>query len=299
VGLDRDFSGDKVNKLRMYGGANGSKIGITHQGESYMLKFPPKPTRKSDMSYTNSCVSEYVACHVFEMLGLETQTTLLGRYGDKVTVACKDFEVNGFVLKDFAQLKNTIIDSAQSGYGTELSDVLAAIHEQQIISPAVLEEFFWNMFIGDALLGNFDRHNGNWGFLINESTGEVKIAPIYDCGSCLYPQLEENGMRLVLNNREEMEKRLFSFPNSALKQDGAKINYAHFLMTTEHKGCIKALKVIGGRIDVRKINAMIEDTPYITDTHKAFLKTMIGERKEQIIDRALERVRKSKNRDAR
>jgi hypothetical protein len=197
VGEELDFTNAAVNRLRMYGGANGNKIGIIYEDETYMLKFPPKPTRNPDTSYTNSCVSEYVACRIFETLGMDAQTTLLGKYGDKITVACKDFETNGFVLKDFAQLKNTIIDSAQNGYGTELSDVVEAIRAQQIISPIKLEVFFWNMFVGDALLGNFDRHNGNWGFLINESTGDVKLAPVYDCGSCLYPQLDENGMRMV------------------------------------------------------------------------------------------------------
>jgi hypothetical protein len=36
-----------------------------------------------------------------------------------------------------------------------------------------------------------------------------------------------------------------------------------------------------------KIDAIIEDTPYISDIHKTFLKTMIKERKEQIIDKAV------------
>lgn len=288
--MERDFTSEKVNKLRMYGGANGNKISIIYQGENYMLKFPPKPTRTPDVSYTNGCISEYVACHIFETLGIDTQKTLLGRYGDKITVACKDFEVDGFVLKDFAQLKNTIIDSMQNGYGTELSDVLKTMQEQQIISPVKLEEFFWNLFIGDAFLGNFDRHNGNWGFLINESTGEVKIAPVYDCGSCLYPQMNESRMRYVLEHSEEIEQRLFVFPTSSLQQDGKKINYVQFLATTENEECLKALKVVGSRIDLSKINSIIEDTPYISDMYKLFLKTMIKERKENIIDRALERV---------
>ena len=32
------------------------------------------------------------------------------------------------------------------------------------------------MFIADCLVGNFDRHNGNWGFLINESLKKIGIA---------------------------------------------------------------------------------------------------------------------------
>jgi len=294
--MDINFTNERINKFKMYGGRNGNKVGIIYQNETYMLKFPPKPTRNLSLSYTNSCISEHIACRVFEALGMESQKTILGRYNDKITVACKDFEIDGFVLKEFAHLKNTIIDSSQSGYGTELADVLETIKEQQLVSPAALEKFFWEMFIGDALLGNFDRHNGNWGFLLNEAAGEVKIAPIFDCGSCLYPQLDDKGMRSVMESKEKMDERLFVFPASALKQDEVKINYAKFLMETENKGCLDALKVVGGRIDLAKIDSIINDTPYISDTHKLFLKTMIKERKEQVIDRALQRANDEKQR---
>lgn len=285
-----DFTEAEKNKFRMYGGNNGNKICIRHEGEYYMLKFPPKPTKNKEMSYTNGCISEYVACHVFETLGIETQQTLLGTYGSHVAVACKDFAIGGYELRDFASLKNTIIESSKSGYGTELQEVLSTIQEQQLISPVKLESFFWEMFIGDSLLGNFDRHNGNWGFLVNEDTGDVKIAPVFDCGSCLYPQLDEQKMKFVLSSQKEMDERIYAFPNSALKQDGKKINYYEFLMTTENPACLSALQKIGNRIDLGKINALVDGTPYITELHKEFLKTMIRERKEKIIDKALERI---------
>lgn len=288
--MERDFTGAKINRFRMYGGNNGNKISIMYEGENYMLKFPPKPSRNPEMSYTNGCVSEYVACHVFETLGIDTQKTLLGTYGDKVTVACRDFAVEGYELKDFASLKNTVIESSSNGYGTDLQEVLSTIREQQMLSPKKLEQFFWEMFVGDSLLGNFDRHNGNWGFLVNEGAGEIKIAPIYDCGSCLYPQLGEKNMEKVLSSQKEIDERIYVFPNSALKQNDRKINYCQFLTTTEIPECISAIKKIGSRVDLAKINAVIDSTPYITELHREFLKTMIKERKEKIIDKALGRL---------
>ena len=78
-----DFTGCSVNKFKGYGGANGNKINIEYNGTSYMLKFPPVPTKSKVMSYTNSCISEYLACHIFEMLGFIVQETLLGTYTDK------------------------------------------------------------------------------------------------------------------------------------------------------------------------------------------------------------------------
>ena len=288
--IEADFTKSIVNPLRMYGGANGNKIGIIYKDEHYMLKFPPKPARSLIMSYTNSCISEHVACRIFKALGIDTQTTILGHYNGKITVACKDFEVSGFTLKDFAQLKNTIIDSEQNGYGTELNDILLTIREQQIVPPAELLNFFWRMFICDALLGNFDRHNGNWGFLVNQGTGEVKIAPVFDCGSCLYPQIDEVKMDYIMSNTVEIDERIFKYPTSALQQNGKKINYFQFLMTTGDAGCIDALKDVSMRIDMRDMQSIIDDTPFISGTYKRFLFAIISERKGKIIDSALARL---------
>lgn len=54
------------------------------------------------------------------------------------------------------------------------------IDKQQYVSPVELREHFWNVFIVDALLGNFDRHNGNWGFLYDDQTHRTEIAPVFD-----------------------------------------------------------------------------------------------------------------------
>lgn len=282
-----NFTNCSIDRTKMYGGQNGKKIGITYCDEKYMLKFPPTAKLNKQMNYANSCISEHIACQIFNTLGIKTQETMLGTYNDKLVVACKDFTDKGIIIQEFAYLKNTIINSEQSGYGTELSDILMSIDEQQILPQNELKEHFWNMFIGDALLGNFDRHNGNWGFLNNTLTGEITIAPVYDCGSCLYPQMDEQGMKHILKNREEIEKRVFVFPTSAIKNGDVKINYANFLLTTNNTDCLKALKIIGSRINMQKINTIINNTPYISDTYKEFLTVMISERKTNIIDPAL------------
>ena len=75
------------------------------------------------MSYTNGCVSEYLGSHIFALVGIPVQETLLGTYSkngrEKIVVACKDFTSPGVVIQDFASLKNTIIDSEHNGYGTD------------------------------------------------------------------------------------------------------------------------------------------------------------------------------------
>lgn len=70
-----------------------------------------------------------------------------------------------------------MVDSARSGYGTELKDILETFNVQDVIDPEELENHFWNMFIVDSLIGNWDRHNGNWGFLY-DSTHDLSLIHI-------------------------------------------------------------------------------------------------------------------------
>ena len=290
-----DFT-DLPVRNKTYAGANGSKISILYQNELYMLKFPATASINKQMSYANGCVSEYLGCHIFESIGIPVQKTLLGTYTkngkQKIVVACKDFTAGGLVLQDFASLKNTIIDSVNNGYGTELSDIVKTLEEQTAIDPHTLTEWFWDMFIVDTLIGNWDRHNGNWGFLYNTATDEITLAPVYDCGSCLFPQADEKMMQKVLTDPAEREARVFEKPLSGIKVNGQKIQYFQFISSLKNRDCNEALKRILPRIDMEKIERIVEETPFISDLQKDFYKTMLHERKERILDFAYQKLRK-------
>lgn len=289
-----DFTNLPVRN-KTYAGANGSKISVLYNGELYMLKFPAVPAINKNMSYANGCVSEYLGCHIFEIVGIPVQETMLGTYNkngkEKIVVACKDFTAGGLALQDFASLKNTIIDSMHNGYGTELSDIVRTLEEQTAIDPQVLSDWFWDMFIVDALIGNWDRHNGNWGFLYNSITDEISLAPVYDCGSCLFPQADEEIMKKTLEDPAELEVRIFERPLSGIKINGQKIQYFKFISSLENSDCNKALKRIVPKIDIKKIYAVIDDTPFISELQKEFYKTMFRERKERILDFSMQKLR--------
>lgn len=288
-----DFTNcEKKNK--MYGGANGSKISIIYNGDRYMLKFSPPAPKNDNLKYSNSCITEYLGCHILQSLGIQTQDTLLGTYKvnnvEKIVVACKDFAINGWVIQDFASLKNQIVDTERNGRGTELDEMIQAIYEQNIVDAEVLNEFFWNLFIADALIANWDRHNGNWGFLYNETTDEVKIAPVWDCGSTLYPQADINQKNRILHNKNEVNRRIYEIPPSALNLNGKRIRYFEFISSGKYPECTKALARMYPKINLDKINRIIDDTEYITDEEKNFYKTMIRMRKERILDFSYEKL---------
>jgi len=271
-------------RKKSYGGANGNKISVVINDNLYMLKLPSHAPKNPNLSYANSCVSEYLGSHIFNMLGIEAQETILGifNYNDieRISVACKDFEKNGYILKDFASVKNQIIDSNSNGYGTELLDILETIEKQQLIDQVVLSNHFWNMFVIDALIGNWDRHNGNWGFLYNQETDDIKLAPIFDCGSCLFPQIDEEIIIKCIKDENEMNARIYDFPTSAILLNNKRINYYKFIKSHEYEECDKAITRIKEKIDLEKINSLIDELDCISDNHKLFLKTIIKRRYE-------------------
>ena len=110
-----------------------------------------------------------------------------------------------------------------------------------MINTEETKKKFWDMFVIDALIGNTDRHNGNWGFLLNKQTNSIKFSPIYDCGSCLNPMLEDAELEKI--NDVEI-KNLAINCYSCIKVDGKKINYMTFIRETKHLECNEAIKRI-------------------------------------------------------
>lgn len=161
---------------------------------------------------------------------------------------------------------------------------------QQIYDVKKLKEFFWDLFIADCLVGNFDRHNENWGFLIDEKSRNIEIAPIYDCASCLFPQLTDARIAEIMDVRDEIDARVYTFPTSALKENDKKINYFDYISSLKNPDCNEALKRIVPLIDMNKIYQIIDETDYISDIRKEFYKRIINERYTKILKAAYDKL---------
>lgn len=292
-----DFTDIAKNNLsfRAYGGANGIKKGILIDEEPYMLKIEHRD--KKNTEYKNSVLSEYIACKIYSILGIPTQKVILGTITDnnkeKFCVACKDFKGKNEYLYEFISIKNSVlVDNSSNGNGTELKDILKAIQEQKFCKTKDVKNRFWDMFVIDSYLGNFDRHNGNWGFLVNEETGVKKLAPVYDCGSCLFPLADDSLLEKFLNTPSEMEMRVFKFPTSAIKLNDEKINYYDFLTTTKNQDCLKAITRLVPKIQEKstEIKELINSISVLSPVRKEFYCQILDMRKEKILEPALERA---------
>lgn len=283
-----DLTDCKIDNLRTYDGANGTKIAVLYNGIRYMVKFPVHQQKNNDLDYTNSCISEHIASSIYRTFDIPTQETFLANYDGKMVVACKDFRDKSEQMVSFAMLKNSCINSINGGFSMEFSSIMEAIDTQQWFEPLKLKERFWDMFAADSVLGNFDRHNGNWGFLLNEDLGKVRLAPVYDNASSLYPQLTDEQIVTILKNKAEIENRIYVFPTSVIKIEGKKINYYDFLCSYEDENCLRSLEKVYVNFNSEKINRIIDAAP-ISDIRKEFYSKMIMERKEKILDVALDK----------
>lgn len=276
--------------FRAYGGVNGIKKGVLFKENPYMLKIEHNGKK-------NSILSEYISSKVYSMLDIPTQEVILGKIYDnereKLCVACKDFKKKDEYLYEFLTIKNSVLtENSSNGFSTDLIEILEAIDRQNFCLSGEVRERFWTMFVVDAYLGNFNRHNGNWGFLVNEKTGTKQLAPIFDCASCLYPEFTDEQLQDFLNVPNKLEKGIYTFPKSVIKQNEEKINYHEFLQTTLNDDCLKAVKKVIPKIEKKsdEIKDFINGIEVLTPVRKQFYIQILKMRREKILQPALKRA---------
>ena len=135
------------------------------------------------------------------------------------------------------------------------------------------------MFVIDAFIGNWDRHNGNWGFLYTQKNDHMEIAPIFDCGSVLFPQIDDELIKKVILSKAKMNARVYDVPTSANLIDAKEANYDKAISSKQFDDCTNALKRILPRIDLSGINKLIDSVEHLSQMQKKFLKRILKLRK--------------------
>lgn len=120
--------------------------------------------------------------------------------------------------------------------------------------------------------------------MYDTQTDAMELAPVYDCGSCLYPQADEQIMEAVLADKKEQDYRIFEIPTSAIMVNEKKIKYFDFISSLQYEDCNKVLQRIVPKIDMNEIVKLINGTPFIGELQKEFFAKMLTLRKEKILD---------------
>ena len=264
--IDFTFASEGLNN---YKGSEKKKT-IYYDNKKYLVKFPdPIREKNKNISYINNAYSEYVGSNIFKMSGFNTQNTILGVYKyedkEKIVCACEDFTSEDLELYEFESLLLSV--NVDKIIDTELSDIIEIVEKLEDEFNIMIIDKFWDMFIIDALIGNTDRHNGNWGFLYNKLDKTMMFAPIYDNGSCLNPLLEDEEISKL--NDTELRNIIYNV-YSCFKINNKKIHYFEFIKSRKDNNCNEALLRVFPNIDIAKIKDFILNIEGMSNIRKNF-----------------------------
>lgn len=263
---------------RYYSGAERKKS-IKIAGRHYLLKF--QKNSREGLRFNH--ISEYLGSHIFALLGIKTQETFLGIYKGENVVVIQDFLEEDEAFVPFNEVGDSSLEHDKERYQYSYEDIIAMLRDNvKLTNVEGTIDLFWDMFIVDALIANFDRHGSNWGFIKKDN--QYSLAPIFDNGSSLFPQLNtDEKIEAVLNSQEELEMRIYKFPTSQVKYKGKKSSYYEIISSLAFEECNQALVRMVERIDLDKVDKLIDTIENISEKHKEFYKTMIKLRYEKIL----------------
>ena len=208
------------------------KCTLLYDSKVYMVKFPDpcRSTKRTELSYINNQFSEHIGCAVFRILGILAQNTFLATCIDpmnkkeKIVVTCEIFGEDGSArLIEFSKVLLNDTDSNHKRAVT-IEAVMDILDDERLISNRdSIKQYFWNMFVVDALIGNSDRHFDNWG-LLESPAGAFSPAPVYDCGSSFSPLKSNNNKIQLLENYNEFKQEEYNL-NSVYRMNGKRVLY--------------------------------------------------------------------------
>ncbi len=289
-----NFNEHIEEKFPWYAGGFTRKIGVyLDDNKEYLLKLP-QPKNDSN-SYMNNVVSEYIGCKIMQSVGLPVQNVILGEYTyfsrkdnaerTCIACACESFNTEDKKLMKASQVSlSTYPKLATIPKFSTLDNISKLVSD---ITTNQIKEFYSEMFVMDAFIGSINRNNDNWGFLINKDKWE--LAPIYNCGYCLSPSLDDK----QLKNTTLLEHTFF-YPTRSLSaildENGKRICYKDYILSYKNDDVNNALKRIIPKIKLDEINKIIDDIQYISSERKDFYKLYLNISYEQILIPALEHL---------
>ena len=140
------------------------------------------------------------------------------------------------------------------------------------------------MFVMDALIGNTDRNNSNWGIILRKD-GSKKIAPVYDNGNCLNNKWDDAKMQKVMEDTRQMEAEAYKARRCIFKLKGKAINPYHLMESMDYPECSAAVRRLTPKMGscISKIREIIEEIPILTEIQKQFYTLIIEYRYENVL----------------
>lgn len=263
-----------------YYGGSERKVGILIGGHEHMVKF----RKRDEFRVRNNHLSEYLGSHVFSLFGMRAQETFLGTFDGEEVVVCRSFLESGEQFVPFNEVGESTLEQDKESYQYDYQDIVRMLHDNsKLTNVEETVSAFWDMFIIDALLGNFDRHGVNWGFIKRDNAYE--LAPVFDNGSCLFPRMtDEDEIRDIIASPDETDKRVYGFPTSQIRLHGRKSSYYDVISSLEFDDANAALARVAERADMGAVHELVDRVDFASAMLKSFYHHMLDARYSKIIE---------------
>ena len=151
------------DRVANYTGSDRKDGVISPDGHRYLIKYAQKHTGKDDMdtSDVNNVLSEYLSSHILGIIGYPVHHTFLATRNGELVVACENFIPKDQELIEFGTYMRKRYDSAEINRVPryhQIKEILSTDPDLRM-NPGLWNDYC-RRFVGDAFVGNFDRHMG-------------------------------------------------------------------------------------------------------------------------------------------
>lgn len=267
-----------------YGGHGGSKSGVLFDNERWFLKYP-KTTKSMDvknLSYTTTPLSEYLGSNIYKIIGIDVHETKLGIKDNKLVVACKDFLDSSEIILSYNEIKNEYsleteneLEKISTNYSqSEDLQELFILMSTNIYFRKIedLRKRFYDMFVVDALIGNNDRNERNWGLVLNKENSVLRLAPVYDNGAAFCNKSDNSKLQSFLDNENKFKQLAYDSSISVFSLNDKKINPLKYIESMQNEELNQAVLRIVPKIDLKKIKDFFDTIPYEYNNIQVFSK---------------------------
>lgn len=267
-----------------YGGHGGSKSGVLFDNERWFLKYP-KTTKSMDvknLSYTTTPLSEYLGSNIYKIIGIDVHETKLGIKDNKLVVACKDFLDSSEIILSYNEIKNEYsleteneLEKISTNYSqSEDLQELFILMSTNIYFRKIedLRKRFYDMFVVDALIGNNDRNERNWGLVLNKENSVLRLAPVYDNGTAFCNKSDNSKLQSFLDNENKFKQLAYDSSISVFSLNDKKINPLKYIESMQNEELNQAILRIVPKIDLKKIKDFFDTIPYEYNNIQVFSK---------------------------
>lgn len=242
--------------------------------------------RNNERRKSTELASEKIACEIAKVIGYRCADIDLAK--DQDGELCV---LNYSFLKPDESLIEFASEASISQNGSDRKEKYTIQGIKRILDT--VDEKLYSEFIGlqvfDALIGESDRHEENWGYIRTSERSDIILAPFYDNGDSLMHNINNVQIEEYTNNEASFLKYINKSKTKILDNNGHKIKHFQLIdyLIAENPPFLKEelqrTKILTNDI----IKGIIYEIPdeYLPQSHKEILQRYISIRRDILINK--------------